>query len=750
MKIKDINIHKFGPMEGFRLEAAPVTVIYGRNESGKTTILDALLEALFSVSDREVKKDFEGIDRYEEGNALEGNVSIERRGTVLTYPSSTGDTLDKLAGFPPVYIRNLLVVRDSDLQFSEKHSGWWSEVKDHLSGFAGGLDAVADSVCDETGMTKEGDWINEKGRRIKDEVNNLRDTEKDIEFLQEKVEELARLHSKLKQLSVKREVTQKHLALQKRAHQKEQLETATVLRRKYAEEQKHLEELLVYGDDIHTSWRKLETEMKGVEESIAALEHQKSGAIEKINETEKEAAHREEEARNWTRKESEITPEVNSGLHETRQLYEKERKLLADQNFLIGGVIILCALSLLFLVFSIFRSPNYWLPTVACLGAAGTCAGFWLFRRKLSRQLAILKQDLLQKFRSFGEQASDIDDIETWIFTARQSSEQAKGAAESLTHEAERERNELQQIALQMDDKKDFLKRLNMQLVSLKEETDCIMIEDLEAKIGERNHTRDEIQSLEGRINLLLGCATEEDWDEKLGELEEYVDIEALWDEDTQKRLEAELPLIAEEEKLVNEQCIAVEKTLIEHGCNSPEEAWQMQEDVTRRLLSYELDRRAAEVALGVITELSEHQDTIINTVLESGSDSATHYFRQVTGGRYNNIFWRDDNLYVQTPNGNTLDIGSLSTGTRAQLQFSLRMSLLQHLFGGEPLFLLLDDPFLSSDRERVKEMLGMLADFSGQGWQIFYFTVDEEVPLILKDIDPDNVTVKNLERLEV
>jgi uncharacterized protein YhaN len=317
-------------------------------------------------------------------------------------------------------------------------------------------------------------------------------------------------------------------------------------------------------------------------------------------------------------------------------------------------------------------------------------------------------------------------------------------------NEAEKERNELQQVTLNIEDKGAHLKRLQVELDSLKKEYDCETINQFEAKMEQRTHAQDEVKSLAEKINLLLGCGTEEEWNEKLGELEQYQDVEILWDEETQSQLELELPRIGEEEELVRERSVAIEKRLLEMGCSSPEDAWLMEEDAIRRLLGYELDRRAAEKVLNIVEELSQHQDSIINTVLESGGDSATHYFRQVTGERYNNILWRDDQLYVQTPGGKTLDVESLSTGTRAQLQFSLRVSLLQHLFGGEPLFLLLDDPFLTSDKERIKMELKTLVDFSREGWQIFYFTVDEEVPAILKDFDPENVVVKNMPRLEL
>jgi uncharacterized protein YhaN len=750
LRITDINIHKFGAIEDFKLEAAPISVICGRNESGKTTILDAILEALFSVSNREIGSQFAGIDRYDEWNTLDGNVCIERRGVVLTYPSATGDTLDKLAGFPPVYIRNLLVVRESDIQFHDKYGTWWSEIKDHLSGFKGGFEAVGKTVCDAVGLTENGDWVNEKGRRIREEVGNLRETERQLNSMQQDIEELAQLRSKVKQFSLKREVAQKHLTLLKRAHRKEQLETAAVLRRKLIEEQEHAARLVIYDDETHATWRKLESETEAGHEGISSLEKQKNSAIVRINDMEKEVSRHEDDARTWARKQAEILPEVETGLQEVKEFYEKERRLLSYQNFLIGGVLLLSAMALLFLVLALFRKPGWWLPTITCLGGAGVCGVIWLARRRLSRKLAVAKQALLEKFHSLGEQASSIDELESWIFTARRTTEQASASAETLLREAEKERNELQQVSLSIEDKREQNRRLQLELDALKKDTGCESIDNYEAKMQERTHTEDEVKSLAGKISILLDCPVEDEWDEKLGELEQYEDVETFWDEDAQARLEAELPQLAAQESVASERSIAIEKSLLEVGVNSPEDAWHMEEEVNQRLLGYGLDRRAAEIVLEILDQLSQQQDTIINTVLESGNDSATHYFQQVTDGRYNNIFWRDNQLYVQTPSGDTLGLEALSTGARAQLQFSIRISLLQHLFGGEPLFLLLDDPFLTSDRERIRELMKTLVDFREQGWQVFYFTVDEEIPLLLKDLDPENVVVNNLPRIDM
>jgi len=111
-------------------------------------------------------------------------------------------------------------------------------------------------------------------------------------------------------------------------------------------------------------------------------------------------------------------------------------------------------------------------------------------------------------------------------------------------------------------------------------------------------------------------------------------------------------------------------------------------------------------------------------------SDLASRFFREITGGTYQAVEYDPaaGELHVIRPSGKTLRADQLSTGTFDQLYFATRLSLAHQLFGGEPGFLLLDDPFLASDRVRLANQLEMLVELSRKGWQILYFSVKDEV----------------------
>lgn len=81
------------------------------------------------------------------------------------------------------------------------------------------------------------------------------------------------------------------------------------------------------------------------------------------------------------------------------------------------------------------------------------------------------------------------------------------------------------------------------------------------------------------------------------------------------------------------------------------------------------------------------------------------------------------------------VDINSLSGGAYDQLYFSIRLALSEKVLKGRTGFLILDDPFIKSDPERLKRQVGLLKRISRLGWQILYFSSKIE---ILSNLRPE------------
>jgi hypothetical protein len=73
-------------------------------------------------------------------------------------------------------------------------------------------------------------------------------------------------------------------------------------------------------------------------------------------------------------------------------------------------------------------------------------------------------------------------------------------------------------------------------------------------------------------------------------------------------------------------------------------------------------------------------------------------------------------------------DFSDLSTGAREQVLLALRVGFASMLSKRDKLFLVLDDAFQYSDWDRREGLVETAAGLAKQGWQIFYFTMDDHI----------------------
>jgi len=94
---------------------------------------------------------------------------------------------------------------------------------------------------------------------------------------------------------------------------------------------------------------------------------------------------------------------------------------------------------------------------------------------------------------------------------------------------------------------------------------------------------------------------------------------------------------------------------------------------------------------------------------------------------RYEQIDLNADSLLLSDPYG-SYELASLSTGTQEQILLALRIGFAARLLGGTTLFLILDDAFQHSDWQRREFLLDQALELAQQGWQIIYLTMDDHI----------------------
>ncbi len=142
--------------------------------------------------------------------------------------------------------------------------------------------------------------------------------------------------------------------------------------------------------------------------------------------------------------------------------------------------------------------------------------------------------------------------------------------------------------------------------------------------------------------------------------------------------------------------------------------------------------KKSMDAYLGVIRGLNAVfpalQKSLHGHVVGEIQAKALEYFRKITGGSFSDFVMGadkkgDPRYTLKDIDGRELaGTESLSDGTRDQLFFALRFAMISQFSGGEPKFMVLDEPFAHTDPAREKRMRDILDVFVNEGWQIIVF----------------------------
>jgi len=145
-------------------------------------------------------------------------------------------------------------------------------------------------------------------------------------------------------------------------------------------------------------------------------------------------------------------------------------------------------------------------------------------------------------------------------------------------------------------------------------------------------------------------------------------------------------------------------------------------EQKERELTQLKLKRDAFKCAIDVLSEaIAEYRQSYVPRLEEEISS----LFSRIVGSRYSRIRF-DESLQPQADSAERSGIvpDMLSAGTRDQLYLAMRLAFARQISPGEPLPLILDDPFSNFDDQRIAAALQIL-NAVGDDQQIILFTHD-------------------------
>jgi len=795
LRIKEIRIPRFGPLQEIHWKPANLSVVYDLNEQGKTSLVDALIHALFAKA----ATVFPQATRFE--NEEPGQVTLSRNGQRVTFPNERNPrSLPEWLGWTEPQLARLLCIRGGELELAARDQNF-TRLLDALgaifSGIGTRLDKVIERVRSEAHLTPTGSWSNAQPeyleKRIREDCEKLTQLEnlKSVAFKAEELERKCRdLESSREQLVERLAEIDRRVEENSRALRVHRYHEACVEYERW----KHLQQRITqdYGryraEDLQT-WRMTEQQLLNTREQLQDLE----GELEKLR-SEENNLHRQlgdleresqslqaeiERARaTQHRVESEAQKEQEEWRGKTKDLrsqlavHQADRDRHGHQRAWAGlfklALLVDLAATIVFIVLSVAQGDMGWvIATVASLVGVLALGAVSLRLHSQARRLEKSVEEILNfaarlnlPSRRIEEVGPDLDRLERALTEAyRAKLQEASDSLHALErqlaklqeqHQATREklqevRKSIGELHSKLSGAREKLRRSEHTLDTLRHRAGLATLGELEARVRERSELESQHKEVAGALRKLLGQSGEEAWAEELARLSRQLQDEER-DPNYVSRLPSPETLEAEilELKIRRGECREKQKTLdreiqsaqqelqshrarlLPHGVVKPQEVYLQAEAVAQQLRQRLRERLAALLTIQTLVEVQSRYDAFLDESLGSGAGTAAEIFRTITQ-RYVAVRYdkRERQFLAQRDDGQWFREDQLSTGARAQLLFSLRITFVRRLFGDDSGFLILDDAFLSYDAERKPRAIRVITELAQQGWQVLYFTMD-------------------------
>jgi len=717
MKISKIKVKNYGPIKEFLARCGKIEVFYGRNEAGKTALVDAIITALFKRRDI-----FFGQDRFEGKNF---EVVVKDRGEEYSFPGEK--KFSEISNLPHYQLARLFIVRAGELALREDEK-WWDSVKEFLSGISVKINRLVEKINDRVGITSSGDWSNRRPDYIKTEIEKMKRRKEELKI---SIDNLKQIQSQEKELEKRQ---REKASLEKRLEdfyfweEYQRYEQANKAYKELKKQKKILLDYQRYEREDFDKWREKEGRGKNIQREKSILQENIENLKKDIEEDQDEEDRLGKEQQEFLQKRdrANLFSITDKFFHFKVQSESINPQKLKDFLWLGGGLFIGGAI---FLFSSIFSHPVFFF-TLGWVILAGGGLSLFLYV-KLQRRKNKLKteeKEILKMSKNIWEDCQDVWDIPSLWEKLQSSLSTLQGTLTKIQEEKGKRVKKLKE-------KEEQFERLRMELESVEEEIRQIQSKigvfkpvELEGKIEEKKDIENVIQRNKNILTDILKADSPEFWEERLKKKIAKPEIEIIFSPEEERKLKEDIKLEGGKIEKLRKGILAFrEGELGRLGIKEEPQIWIELGKLDKCLEDYSGQRQAALLARDILTKVSEELSKEISKVISDEEIGVSVYLSYITGGRYQKVEWRQGSIYIQDKDGTSYSTEDLSTGTLDQLLFSLRLSILKRALpeGG---FFVLDDAFLTSDYERRKRLVKLCWDLSFQGWQILYFTVDDHL----------------------
>ncbi len=719
MRITNIKINGYGNIENKDIDFKEgINIVYGKNESGKSTMLSYIVNTLYGISKNKDGKDISDYEKYKPWNSAEFSGRI-------SYKLDNNEQYEVFRDFnkknPKIYNGKLEEItskfdvdKKDGSKFFQEQTG--VDKQTYLSTVVSMQQAVkleekeqniliqkianlAGTGEDNVSYKKAQAKLQEK---IRDEIGTSKTTQKPINIIEKEILELNKKIEEIKPYKNKKYDidTEKEEINTKIKELEQEKEILTQLKNSVEEEQSSKKEIAINQNNQKENTIKMQSLQENQEEEQR-----------KINEVEQNINKKSKEIEEY-KKEQETIEQNLANIqtpNEDAETDTDKEKNTAKSNavyIIIGVLLIILAIA------SVTVIKNYILTGITAI----------LFAINIA--LAINKIKNQKK-----EESENKSKIQKELNQSKIKLQELEKSKSEITEKINSKLQELEQS-------KELEKQLNNNSSMLKGQ--IILLEKNNEELQKN------LQVLEEK---LVGMQESKEQN-IISKYQNKIDAEKL--ETILKRSKENAEQLSLVENSLNDLKIKLKGLEIEEKTIIPQidNIVSLKEKLELNYEKKEQLKNREEIINIAIENLQEAYEEMKNTITPKFTKSLSSSIEKISNSKYNKVTINDENgMIVENNRGEYIEAGKLSLGTIDQLYLALRLSMINDL-SEETLPIILDESFAYFDNQRLENVLKYLSETLKEHQTIIFTCSNREQEILdnLKinynyvELNPQNV----------
>jgi exonuclease SbcC len=756
MRLTTAEIDRYGPLYDCRPPCNDgISVISGPNEAGKTLYLEALLQLL----EPDVSNVMDPSPRVDQTPT--GRVIVEHNGDQYECDGTT--SLCKITPIEPAHLQSVFVVQDNDLQLPSGQEYYTSLIEKLGDIHTTEINTIKSALKDRGRLTNRrlnisSDQSYNNAGDVRDESERLA---REIREYTEQIEERGLDELDAQRLRTKRQLreTREQLDAQQEAEIVAEYERLSEQLNTYRSTSDQLAKLEEYDRETLEELRTLATEITRNQDDLQELDTEIEEKRTEVDDTAETLEDLNNQQSELERRESAVE-NARSALETYRD--RQDESAGADRQVKLtrpAALVSVLAAGGTGVAGAVTGSlPAIGLGVLLLLVALTSGVLYYQANKRITG-VEKARESVLQTARDAGFDVETVDKVAPAIESFDSELETIRERTAKKEQEHQTAQSTLEELRTEKSKLETKINEQENELSDRLAEADVESIDEYEQQVKAREELEPEQQTAKQSLVDRFGKSEADNpeekaatWERDLDELVADVDVDEVdaeaYDEEKRQELEAEVERLEKKRENLQKQLEEHDDKLEEFdqrarnlntrpfiGCSlgldsrSKEGLETLAADLDSVVNQIEEDAEVSRKALEIFGRIESQEEQKLSDLFDPDGP-ASRAFEQITGGRYTEVAYDADShdLVVERQDGRTFRPEVLSQGTKDQLYFATRISLAQQLLGNTPGFLLLDDPFLAADPDRLNQGFRTLQELADNGWQILYLTAKQEV----------------------